>query len=148
MPWTMPPCMSSWQPPMCSIRPVRHSPSPPLTTQKPTSHVSPVTPVNVSTLPYTNLPGQHKAQAQSLIQMQRQHFFPQLISRTLPPTHPPSFDCTVTDTVVQDNISPIDKVERSTLIVGALVHDAPAAELLQASEYARVAATSPVLFVE
>jgi len=58
------------------------------------------------------------------------------------------FDKTVTETVVQDNTNPIDKVERSTLIMASTIHQKPAAALIRQAQYPRVSATSPMLFVE
>merc|ERR1719161_818696 len=58
------------------------------------------------------------------------------------------FDKTVTETVVQDNANPIDKVERSTLIMASTVHQCPAIELIREAQRARVSSTSPMLFLE
>eukprot|EP00418_Pyrodinium_bahamense_P095920 CAMPEP_0179039872 /NCGR_PEP_ID=MMETSP0796-20121207/15359_1 /TAXON_ID=73915 /ORGANISM="Pyrodinium bahamense, Strain pbaha01" /LENGTH=936 /DNA_ID=CAMNT_0020736207 /DNA_START=64 /DNA_END=2874 /DNA_ORIENTATION=- len=58
------------------------------------------------------------------------------------------FDKSVTETVVQDNVNPIDKVERSTLIMAMTVHQQPAAALIQQAQYPRVSSASPVLFLE
>jgi len=56
------------------------------------------------------------------------------------------FDKTVTETVVQDNVNPIDKVERSTLIMASTVHQQPAAALIKDSQLPRVKGASPMLF--
>jgi len=58
------------------------------------------------------------------------------------------FDKTVTETVVQDNVNPIDKVERSTLIMASTVHQLPAAELIRNAQLSRVQAASPMLFLD
>ncbi|CAK0819700.1 unnamed protein product [Prorocentrum cordatum] len=58
------------------------------------------------------------------------------------------FDKSVTDTVVQDNVSPIEKVERSSLITAATVHQVPVAALLEGSQLSRVRSSCPALFVE
>jgi len=58
------------------------------------------------------------------------------------------FDKTVTETVVQDNVNPIDKVERSTLIMATTVHQLPASALIKDAQVARVSTTSPMLFLE
>jgi len=58
------------------------------------------------------------------------------------------FDKTVTETVVQDNANPIEKVERSTLIMASTIHGVPPAALLQESQRSRVRAASPALFLE
>lgn len=55
------------------------------------------------------------------------------------------FDKTLLDTVIQDNINPIEKVERSLMIVGTTIHGRPAAELLAADQRERFFATSPQL---
>merc|ERR1711966_213022 len=47
------------------------------------------------------------------------------------------FDKTVTETVVQDNVNPIDKVERSTLIMATTVYQQPACALIQEGQRAR-----------
>merc|ERR1719210_2353580 len=46
------------------------------------------------------------------------------------------FDQTVTETVVQQNVNPIDKVERSTLIMAGTVHQRPIAELIRDTQQA------------
>lgn len=58
------------------------------------------------------------------------------------------FDKTVTETVVQESINPIDRVERSTLIMATTVHQQPAKELIRASQHQRVSSASPMLFLE
>lgn len=58
------------------------------------------------------------------------------------------FDKTVTETVVQDNVNPIDKVERSTLIMATTVHQKPAAALIRDAQLPRVSASSPLLFIK
>eukprot|EP01063_Lacrimia_lanifica_P028423 TRINITY_DN414_c0_g2_i4.p1 TRINITY_DN414_c0_g2~~TRINITY_DN414_c0_g2_i4.p1 ORF type:complete len:1039 (+),score=271.03 TRINITY_DN414_c0_g2_i4:53-3169(+) len=50
------------------------------------------------------------------------------------------FDKTLMDTLVQHNVNPIEKVERSTLIVASTIHDAPAAALVKAGHAERVEA--------
>lgn len=57
------------------------------------------------------------------------------------------FDKTVTETVVQDNVNPIDKVERSTLIMASTVHQQPPAVLVREAQQQRVRDTSPMLFL-
>eukprot|EP00439_Symbiodinium_sp_Y106_P039193 s2043_g4.t2 len=49
------------------------------------------------------------------------------------------FDKTVTETVVQDNVNPIAKVERSSLIMASTVHQQPAECLMNESCHARAA---------
>lgn len=54
----------------------------------------------------------------------------------------------VVDTVVMDNVNPIEKVERSVLIVATTVHATPdAASLLGPGHVLRVRGHSPALFV-
>ncbi|CAJ1427971.1 unnamed protein product [Effrenium voratum] len=57
------------------------------------------------------------------------------------------FDKTVTETVIQDNINPIEKVERSSLIMASTVHQQPAAALINGSQTQRVMGSSPQLFL-
>ena len=58
------------------------------------------------------------------------------------------FARTVVDTVIMDNVNPIEKVERSVLIVGTTIHQQPdAGALLQAEHAKRVLGHSPQLFL-
>jgi len=57
-----------------------------------------------------------------------------------------SFDKTLIDTVIKDNINPIEKVERSTLIMATTLHNKQADELLKPSQCERVSTYSPMLF--
>jgi hypothetical protein len=56
------------------------------------------------------------------------------------------FDKNLIDTVIKDNVNPIEKVERSTLIVATTIHNKPAAQLVKPDQYERVSTYSPVLF--
>jgi len=56
------------------------------------------------------------------------------------------FDKTLIDTVIQDNVNPIEKVERSALILATTIHNKPAVELVKLEQYERVSTFSPVLF--
>lgn len=58
------------------------------------------------------------------------------------------FDKTITETVVQDNVNPIDKVERSTLIMASTVHQQPISALIRDAQLPRVQAASPMLFID
>ena len=58
------------------------------------------------------------------------------------------FDKSLLDTIVQDNVNPIEKVERSSLIVATTIHERPAVELLRPEQRARVQEFSPILFKE
>ncbi|CAE7717420.1 unnamed protein product, partial [Symbiodinium pilosum] len=57
------------------------------------------------------------------------------------------FDKTVTETVIQDNMNPIENVERSALIMASTIHQQPLGALVRASHQARLRATSPSLFL-
>jgi hypothetical protein len=58
------------------------------------------------------------------------------------------FDSSLINTVVQQNINPIEKVERSNLIVAMAVHNKSADELLKNEQHERVRTYSPGLFLE
>jgi hypothetical protein len=58
------------------------------------------------------------------------------------------FDKTLLDTVIQDNINPIEKVERSSLIVASIIQGVPAASLLRPEHVERVKEFSPKLFLK
>ncbi len=49
------------------------------------------------------------------------------------------------DTVVADNINPIEKVERSSLIVASTIHGQPIAQLVQSDQLERLLLHSPLL---
>ena len=56
------------------------------------------------------------------------------------------FDKSLMETVIEDNINPIEKFERSELIVASTIHGLPATALLKDGEQSgRVAAHSPQL---
>lgn len=57
------------------------------------------------------------------------------------------FDKTVTETVVQDGVNPIDKVERSTLIMASTIHQEPSCKLVHDNQLSRISSTSPILFL-
>ena len=59
------------------------------------------------------------------------------------------FENDLMGTIIQDNINPIDKVERSSLIVGSTIHDETCQVLLQSSAHiGRIGETFPALFAE
>ncbi|CAM9738306.1 unnamed protein product [Chrysoparadoxa australica] len=59
------------------------------------------------------------------------------------------FDATVMDTLVQENSNPIERIERSSLIVAGTIHDHGAAGLLADDATAsRIMSSSPQLFLE
>lgn len=55
------------------------------------------------------------------------------------------FDKTLLETVIQGNVNPIEKVERSAMIVATTIHQLPAADLLLENQRQRFFATSPQL---
>jgi len=55
------------------------------------------------------------------------------------------FDKTLVNTVVQDNVNPIEKVERSSLIVASTIHGVEPAQLVQPNQIERLALYSPML---
>lgn len=55
------------------------------------------------------------------------------------------FDRTLLETVIQDNVNPVEKVERSLMIVATTIHRRPAAELLAEDQRERFFTTSPRL---
>jgi hypothetical protein len=55
------------------------------------------------------------------------------------------FDRTLVDTVIQANVNPIEKVERSLMIVGTTIHGRPVAELLAEDQRERFFTASPRL---
>jgi len=57
------------------------------------------------------------------------------------------FEESLVETVVQKSINPIDKVERSALIMAATVHEKPASELVNDGQQARLREVSPKLFL-
>eukprot|EP00929_Paragymnodinium_shiwhaense_P063714 TRINITY_DN3184_c0_g1_i3.p1 TRINITY_DN3184_c0_g1~~TRINITY_DN3184_c0_g1_i3.p1 ORF type:complete len:1000 (+),score=182.48 TRINITY_DN3184_c0_g1_i3:105-3104(+) len=58
------------------------------------------------------------------------------------------FDKSITDTVVQGNVNPIEKVERSSLIMASTIHRQPVWALVQPQQRARIEGTSSRLFLE
>jgi len=57
-----------------------------------------------------------------------------------------SFEHSLMETVIKDNINPIEKVERSVLIVATTVQNKPASELVKPEQLGRVSTYSPALF--
>jgi hypothetical protein len=55
------------------------------------------------------------------------------------------FDKTLMDTVVQGNVNPIERVERSALIMASTIHELPACDLISDNERSRVLTYSPQL---
>jgi hypothetical protein len=59
------------------------------------------------------------------------------------------FDKSVVNTVVQDNVNPIEKIERSHLLVASIIHDVEVKDLLSdASEVDRIGNHSPQLMMD
>ena len=56
------------------------------------------------------------------------------------------FDASLIDAIVQDNINPIEKVERSLLIMASTLHHIPAAALVAPEHTLRLAGLTPGLF--
>eukprot|EP00667_Euglena_gracilis_P010609 EG_transcript_10810 len=56
------------------------------------------------------------------------------------------FDQSLLDTVVQRNVNPVERVERSALIMAAAIHASPPAALLKPVQEARVREHSAILF--
>ena len=55
------------------------------------------------------------------------------------------FDKSLMDTVVQGNVNPIERVERSALIMASTIHEMSAADLISENERSRVLTYSPQL---
>jgi hypothetical protein len=58
------------------------------------------------------------------------------------------FDRSLMDTVVQGNVNPIERVERSMMIMAGVVHDRPLEELVQGDQLVRLLQYSPMLITE
>ncbi len=56
------------------------------------------------------------------------------------------FDKSLMDTVVQNNVNPIERVERSTLIMASTLHNLAVSDMLDGSQLERVQTFSPSLF--
>ena len=56
------------------------------------------------------------------------------------------FTQSLVDTVIQQNLNPIEKVERSLLIMAATLHEQTPTLLVQGTHVARLAAATPALF--
>jgi len=58
------------------------------------------------------------------------------------------FDRSLIDTVVQGNVNPIEKVERSALLIATTVHDKQPSELIKPDQRERIATYSRKIFIE
>lgn len=58
------------------------------------------------------------------------------------------FDQTLLNTIIRDNVNPIEKVERSSLIVASTIHNAPVEALIQHEQVARIEQFSPMLLTQ
>ena len=58
------------------------------------------------------------------------------------------FDKTLVNTIIQDNVNPIEKVERSSLIVASTIHNTTPAALIAPEQLERVATYSPMLIAD
>lgn len=56
------------------------------------------------------------------------------------------FDKSLTNTVIQDNVNPIEKLERSLLIIATTLHNQPAQELIKLEHVPTVSTYSPLVF--
>ena len=56
------------------------------------------------------------------------------------------FDKSLMDTIILDNVNPIEKVQRSLLIVSQTIHDAPLQSLIKSDQLESVQESSPGLF--
>ncbi len=54
----------------------------------------------------------------------------------------------MTETVIQDNKNPIEKVERSTLIMASTIHNMPVSAMIKDAQKQRVMGASPMLFLK
>ena len=55
------------------------------------------------------------------------------------------FDKGLMMTVIQDNVNPIEKVERSSLIIASTIQQKPPVELIQGEQRERIGLYSPML---
>jgi len=55
------------------------------------------------------------------------------------------FDKTLVNTIIQDNVNPIEKVERSSLIMASTIHGVPPKELILTEQVERIALYNPML---
>jgi len=58
------------------------------------------------------------------------------------------FDESLVETLVQRNVNPIERVERSTLIMAGAIHALPVADLVRRDHVPRLAAVTPLLFAD
>lgn len=56
------------------------------------------------------------------------------------------FDKSLTEMVVKDNVNPIERVERSALILASTVHRLPCGQLVKIDEAKRISLSAPALF--
>ena len=61
---------------------------------------------------------------------------------------PIALDLSIVNTIVQNNINPIEKVERSLLIVGSTIQGKPAGQLIKPTNLAQIKGHSPQLLNE
>jgi len=55
------------------------------------------------------------------------------------------FDQTLMDTIVQKNVNPIERVERSALLMASTIHNTPARDVISDSQVRRISQTFPSL---
>jgi hypothetical protein len=56
------------------------------------------------------------------------------------------FTKTVVDTVIEDNVDPIEKIERSTIIMASTIHNAKPVDMVKDKHIERLATATPALF--
>jgi hypothetical protein len=56
------------------------------------------------------------------------------------------FTKTVVNTVIEDNVDPIEKIERSTIIMASTIHNAKPVDMVKDKHLERLAAATPALF--
>ena len=56
------------------------------------------------------------------------------------------FDKTLINTVIQGNVNPVEKVERSSLILATTIQNKPASELVKRDQISRLQMYSPMFF--
>ena len=58
------------------------------------------------------------------------------------------FDRSLIDTIINDNVNPIEKVERSLLVMASVVHECSPRDLVSRGQRARLGEMAPQLFLE
>lgn len=58
------------------------------------------------------------------------------------------FDLTLLGTLIQQDVNPIERIERTSLIVASTIHNCSVADATQPEQRERLAAIHPTLFLE